>query len=135
VVAPQRRVVLPDSMVTSRRWSFFLFERAWSISSVMLGFSSYDNGVSAEHNSQLTGTCLQSSWCSLIARRTYTLQHGSRSAVQQQPVSYTGLLTALATSAYRVVMVFTSVVVSFALSMIPFVGPFASFVFLSWIDA
>jgi etoposide-induced 2.4 mRNA len=98
-------------------------------------FNVYDNGITASYNPPLICARLQSSWCTLIAKRTYTLQHGSRSAVQQQPVSYTGLLTALATSAYRVVMVFTSVVVSFALSMIPFVGPFASFVFLSWIDA
>ena len=45
------------------------------------------------------------------------------------------MLNALATSAYRGVMVFTSVVVSFALAYIPFVGPLAGFVFLCWVDA
>jgi etoposide-induced 2.4 mRNA len=82
----------------------------------------------------VTYVLFQSSWCTLIAKRTFVLQHGSRAA-NQQPVSYTGMLTMLATSAYRVVMIFTSVVVSFALGSIPFVGPLASFVFLCWVDA
>ncbi|KIM80806.1 hypothetical protein PILCRDRAFT_822086 [Piloderma croceum F 1598] len=77
---------------------------------------------------------LNSSWCSLIAKRTFVLQHGNRAA-NQQPVSYTGMLTMLATSVYRFVMVFTSVVISFALGTIPVVGPLAGFVFLCWVDA
>jgi len=77
---------------------------------------------------------LNSSWCTLIAKRTFVLQHGRRAA-NQQPITYTGMLTMLATSAYRVVMVFTSVVVSFALGNIPLVGPPASFGFLCWVDA
>ncbi|KAJ7172636.1 etoposide-induced protein 2.4-domain-containing protein [Mycena filopes] len=81
-----------------------------------------------------TSFYLNSTWCSLIAKRTYSLQHANRAAVQQ-PVSYTGVLTAIATSAYRVVMVFTSVAVSFALAMIPRIGPVAGFIFLCWIDA
>jgi len=76
----------------------------------------------------------QSSWCTLIAKRTFILQHGNRAA-NQQPVSYTGMLTMLATSAYRFVMVFTSLVVSFALGSVPLVGPLAGFVFLCWVDA
>jgi etoposide-induced 2.4 mRNA len=80
---------------------------------------------------------LQSSWCSVIAKRAYTLQHANRVVVQQQQsVTYTGVLTAIATSAYRVVMVFTSVGVDLALRAIPGgVGPVASFIFLCWIDA
>ncbi|KAI9056880.1 hypothetical protein FKP32DRAFT_1638810 [Trametes sanguinea] len=77
---------------------------------------------------------LNSSWCTLIAKRTFTLQHGSR-AVAQPPSTYSGMLNALATSAYRAVMVFTSVVVSFALAYIPYVGPVAAFAFLCWVDA
>ena len=45
------------------------------------------------------------------------------------------MLNALATSAYRGVMVFTSVVVSFALAYIPYVGPPLGFAFLCWVDA
>ena len=45
------------------------------------------------------------------------------------------MLNALATSAYRAVMVFTSVVVSFALAYIPYVGPVVGFAFLCWVDA
>ncbi|KZP20764.1 hypothetical protein FIBSPDRAFT_826459 [Athelia psychrophila] len=77
---------------------------------------------------------LNSSWCGLIAKRTFVLQHGSRAA-QQAPVTYTGLLTMLATSAYRVVMVFTSIVVGFALGAVPFVGPPLGFCFMCWVDA
>ncbi|KIJ16749.1 hypothetical protein PAXINDRAFT_74653 [Paxillus involutus ATCC 200175] len=77
---------------------------------------------------------LNSSWCSIIAKRTFVLQHGNR-APQQQPVTYTGMLTMLATSAYRAVMVFTSVLVSFALGAIPYGGPMISFGFMCWIDA
>lgn len=78
---------------------------------------------------------LNSAWCSIIAKRTYILQYGTRSASQQQTTTYTGMLTAIATSAYRVVMVFNSVVVSFALHNIPYVGWAAGFLFLCWIDA
>lgn len=78
--------------------------------------------------------CPQSSWCTLIAKRTFVLQHGNR-AVQTQPVTYNGMLTMLATSAYRAVMVLTSVIVSFALGAIPRIGPFISFAFMCWSDA
>ncbi|KAJ7098068.1 etoposide-induced protein 2.4-domain-containing protein [Mycena belliarum] len=81
-----------------------------------------------------TSFYLNSSWCSVIAKRTYSLQHANR-AVVQQPVTYTGVLTAIATSAYRVVMVFTSVTVSFVLVNIPRVGPATGFVFMCWIDS
>ncbi|KAG8217887.1 EI24-domain-containing protein [Butyriboletus roseoflavus] len=77
---------------------------------------------------------LNSSWCNIIAKRTFVLQHGNR-APQQQPVTYTGMLTMLATSAYRAVMVLTSVIVSFALGTIPYGGPLISFAFMCWIDA
>ncbi|KAJ4488019.1 etoposide-induced protein 2.4-domain-containing protein [Lentinula aciculospora] len=78
---------------------------------------------------------LNSSWCNIIAERTFVLRHGNRSAAQQQPVTYTGMLKSIATSAYRVVMVFTSLVVSFALRNIPFVGPVLGFSFLCWLDS
>ncbi|KAH7912123.1 etoposide-induced protein 2.4-domain-containing protein [Hygrophoropsis aurantiaca] len=77
---------------------------------------------------------LNSTWCNLIAKRTFILQHGSRAA-QQQPATYTGMLTMLATSAYRAVMVLTSIIVSFALGSIPYAGPAIGFVFLCWVDA
>lgn len=63
-----------------------------------------------------------------------TLRHGSRATVPP-PTSYSGILNSIATSAYRVIMVFTSVVVSFLLRLIPVVGPGAGFIFLCWIDA
>ncbi|KAF8894704.1 etoposide-induced protein 2.4-domain-containing protein [Infundibulicybe gibba] len=82
-----------------------------------------------------TSFYLNSTWCTTIAKRTFTLQHGTRATHQQPPVTYTGMLTAIATSAYRAVMVFTSVVVSFVLGSIPYIGPAASFIFMCWIDA
>ncbi|KAI0086612.1 etoposide-induced protein 2.4-domain-containing protein [Irpex rosettiformis] len=75
---------------------------------------------------------LNSSWSSQLANRTFALQHGSRA---QAPATYSGILNSIATSAYRGVMIFTSVVVSFALQYIPFIGPAAGFGFMSWIDA
>ncbi|KAJ3856312.1 etoposide-induced protein 2.4-domain-containing protein [Lentinula lateritia] len=78
---------------------------------------------------------LNSSWCSIIAERTFALKHGNRSVARQQTLTYTGMLKSIATSAYRVVMVFTSLVVSFALGNIPFAGPILGFSFLSWLDS
>ncbi|KAJ3998222.1 etoposide-induced protein 2.4-domain-containing protein [Lentinula boryana] len=78
---------------------------------------------------------LNSSWCNIIAERTFVLKHGNRSAVQQQSVTYTGMLKSIATSAYRVVMVFTSLVVSFALGNIPYAGPILGFFFMCWLDS
>jgi etoposide-induced 2.4 mRNA len=72
-------------------------------------------------------------WCSTIAKRTYILQHGARPA--PPPTSYTGILNAIATSAYRLVMVLTSVFVSFGLGYVPFLGPVAGFIFFSWVDS
>ncbi|KDR81827.1 hypothetical protein GALMADRAFT_240058 [Galerina marginata CBS 339.88] len=81
-----------------------------------------------------TSLYLNGTWCTIIAKRTYLLQHGGR-PVAPQPTSYTGMLKAIATSAYRVVMVCTSVVVSFALQRVPVVGSTAGFIFLCWVDA
>ncbi|KAI6036075.1 etoposide-induced protein 2.4-domain-containing protein [Pisolithus microcarpus] len=81
-----------------------------------------------------TSFYLNSSWCNTIAKRTFTLQYGNR-AVQPRHVTYTGMLNTLATSAYRTVMVLTSVIVSLGLGMIPHAGPFMSFAFMCWIDA
>ncbi|KAG1756470.1 etoposide-induced protein 2.4-domain-containing protein [Suillus paluster] len=77
---------------------------------------------------------LNSSWCNLIAKRSFVLQHGNRSA-HQQPVTYNGMLTMLATSAYRAVMILTSVIVSLALGSIPIAGPWMSFAFMCWVNA
>jgi len=84
---------------------------------------------------------LNSSWCSIIASRTFTLKHGSRRSAASEPATYTGMLTSIATSAYRIVMVFTSLVVSFALNNLPSipylpnVGPLLGFCFLCWLDS
>ncbi|EJD06071.1 uncharacterized protein FOMMEDRAFT_119581 [Fomitiporia mediterranea MF3/22] len=74
---------------------------------------------------------LNSSWCSIVANRVYTLRHGSRKTA---PSTYTGILTALATSAYRAVMICTSVVIAFALGYVPVVGYTAGFIFFCWVD-
>lgn len=49
--------------------------------------------------------------------------------------SYAGMLTAIATSAYRFIMVFTSVIISIALGYVPILGPFIEFVFFCWINS
>ncbi|TFK54842.1 hypothetical protein OE88DRAFT_1600146, partial [Heliocybe sulcata] len=78
---------------------------------------------------------LNSSWCNIIAKRTYALRHGSRTTAAETSVTYTGILNALATSAYRGVMIVTSVVLDFALGYIPIIGPSMSFAFFCWVDA
>ncbi|KZT74136.1 hypothetical protein DAEQUDRAFT_661252 [Daedalea quercina L-15889] len=77
---------------------------------------------------------LNRSWCGLIAKRTFTLQHGPR-AGSAPPSTYTGLLNSLATSAYAGVMVVTSLALSLALARVPGVGPPAGFAFFCWVDA
>ncbi|ESK96916.1 uncharacterized protein Moror_6494 [Moniliophthora roreri MCA 2997] len=77
---------------------------------------------------------LNSLWCSVIAKRTFMLQHGNRASADQ-PSTYTGMIKAIATSAYRVIMVFTSVLVSFGLGNIPYIGPVLGFFFLCWVDS
>ncbi|KAJ8078714.1 hypothetical protein AAF712_001318 [Marasmius tenuissimus] len=77
---------------------------------------------------------LNSTWCSVIAKRTFILQHGNR-ATADQPPTYAGMIKALATSAYRGIMLFTSLVVSFAFRNIPYVGPVLGFCFLCWVDS
>jgi len=80
-----------------------------------------------------TSLYLNGTWVDVVAKRSYSLQHGSRSTVP--PSSYTGILTALASSAYRVAMVVTSIILITTLSYIPFVGPPFGFAFLCWINA
>ncbi|GBE82613.1 etoposide-induced protein 2.4-domain-containing protein [Sparassis latifolia] len=77
---------------------------------------------------------LNSTFCTLIAKRTFVLQHGSRAAAAAA-ATYTGMLNALATSAYGAIMVVTSLVVSFALGYIPVLGPWLGFTFACWVDA
>ncbi|KAG5728360.1 EI24 like protein [Termitomyces sp. T112] len=77
---------------------------------------------------------LNSSWCSIIAKRAYSLRYGARATVQP-PATYTGMLKAIATSAYQGVMIFNSVIVSFALHRMPYIGRVAGLVFVCWVDA
>ncbi|TFY74782.1 hypothetical protein EWM64_g9230 [Hericium alpestre] len=86
------------------------------------------------------GWFYQASWCTLLAKRTYTLRHGRASSfvgptTTTAPNAYIAFLTSLANSAYRGVMIVTSVVLSFALGYVPLVGPSAEFGFLCWVDA
>lgn len=75
----------------------------------------------------------QSSWCNVVANRSYMLRHGNRKAAP--PSTYTGILTSLATSAYRAVMICTSVLISIALTYVPVAGNAASFLFFCWVDS
>ncbi|KAI0259934.1 etoposide-induced protein 2.4-domain-containing protein [Gloeopeniophorella convolvens] len=83
---------------------------------------------------------LNASWCSLIARRTFTLRHGLSypyvgATPTTSPNAYIAFLNSLATSAYRAVMIATSVFLSFALGYVPIVGGVAETIFLCWVDA
>ncbi|CCM06027.1 uncharacterized protein FIBRA_08272 [Fibroporia radiculosa] len=77
---------------------------------------------------------LNTTYCSFIAKRTFALSHGPRAGAAP-PATYSGLLNALATSAYGGIMVISSIAVSFSLRCIPRIGGPASFVFLCWVDA
>ena len=59
----------------------------------------------------------QSTWTAHLARRTYTLHHGARAA-EAAPGTYLGVLNSIATSAYRGIMVGTSVALSFVLNVL-----------------
>ena len=83
---------------------------------------------------------VQASWCSLIAKRTFTLRHGlaypyAGMSSTTSPNAYIAFLNSLATSAYRAVMVATCVFVSFALGYVPIVGGAVETVFFCWVDA
>ncbi|KAG8818399.1 hypothetical protein FRC17_010851 [Serendipita sp. 399] len=72
-------------------------------------------------------------WCSTIAEKVYISQYGRQHAASS--TSYAGLITAIASSAYRVILIVTSIIVSFALSYIPFFGKWLSFLFICWVDS
>lgn len=82
---------------------------------------------------------LNSAWCNVVARRAFTLQHGNRAVVQQQPAGYAGMLNALATSAYRIVMILSCALLSAVLSSMPLtrymLGPVLAFAFFCWVDS
>jgi etoposide-induced 2.4 mRNA len=83
---------------------------------------------------------MQASWCSLIAKRTFTLRHGLAfpyvgATPTTSPNAYIAFLNSLATSAYRAVMIMTCVFLSLALGYVPVVGGVAEIVFFCWVDA
>ena len=83
---------------------------------------------------------VQASWCSLIAKRTFTLRHGlaypyAGMTSTTSPNAYIAFLNSLATSAYRAVMVATCIFVSFALGYVPVVGGVVETIFFCWVDA
>ncbi|KAI9446809.1 hypothetical protein H4582DRAFT_1908551 [Lactarius indigo] len=80
------------------------------------------------------------SWCSLVAKRTFTLRHGlafpyAGMTSTTSPNAYIAFLNSLATSAYRAVMVGTCVFLSFALGYVPVVGGVAKAIFFCWVNA
>jgi etoposide-induced 2.4 mRNA len=111
----------------------WIYQALWLIP--LVGVSFYLNVCpsASPHVSFMAEHDPQSSWCSIIANRTFALQHGNR--IQAQPVTYSSFITTLATSAYRVVMILTSVVLSFALRRLPVAGPFVGFLFVCWFDS
>jgi len=83
---------------------------------------------------------LNASWCSLIAKRTFTLRYGLAvpyvgTTPTTSPNAYIAFLNSLATSAYRAVMIATCVVLSLALGYVPVVGGVVETIFFCWVDA
>lgn len=56
-------------------------------------------------------------------------------AIWNLNLAYDRMLTALASSAYRVVMIITSIILTNAFSYVPMIGPFLGFSFLCWVNA
>lgn len=104
------RKASPSSIVST--WG--VYQLFWVLP--VVGGSLYFNGI----------------WCSTIADKLYTLQHGRQSTI---PTTYTGFITSIASSAYRVILIVTSLAVSWSLSYIPFVGSTLSFIFVCWVDS
>jgi etoposide-induced 2.4 mRNA len=83
---------------------------------------------------------VQASWCSLIAKRTFTLRHGlafpyAGMTLSTSPNAYIAFLNSLATSAYRAVMIATCVFLSFALGYVPGIGGVTETIFFCWVNA
>ncbi|KAG9097816.1 hypothetical protein FRC06_007162 [Ceratobasidium sp. 370] len=74
-----------------------------------------------------------STFSSSIAKKTFQLQHGRSTAPTAG--GFSGMLNAIATSAYRFILIFSSMFVSLVLSYVPVLGPTAAFIFVCWIDA
>jgi len=83
---------------------------------------------------------LNASWCSLIAKRTFTLRHGlafpyAGMSSTTSPNAYIAFLNSLATSAYRAVMIATCVFLSLALGYVPGIGGVTETIFFCWVNA
>ncbi|KAG9100662.1 hypothetical protein FS749_013898 [Ceratobasidium sp. UAMH 11750] len=76
---------------------------------------------------------LNSTFSSSIAKKTFQLQHGR--STTPTAGGFSGMLNAIATSAYRFILIFSSMFVSLVLSYIPVLGPAVAFIFVCWIDA
>ncbi|CEL51724.1 Protein EI24 homolog OS=Dictyostelium discoideum GN=DDB_G0284253 PE=3 SV=1 [Rhizoctonia solani AG-1 IB] len=76
---------------------------------------------------------LNSTFSSGIAKRIFQLQHGRSAA--PAPTGFSGMLNTIATSAYRVILIFSYMSISLALSYVPIIGSTAAFIFVCWIDA
>lgn len=129
MVPSKYRLVLSDPMAAPRCWDLLLSKCMSTViyrHHALLPIFAWETFTEIE--------LYQRTWCTVIANRTYLLQHGGRPAPPPS-ASYTGMLKSIATSAYRVVMVCTSVVVSFMLGKIPVVGGTAEFIFLCWVDS
>jgi etoposide-induced 2.4 mRNA len=82
----------------------------------------------------------QASWSSLVAKRAFTLRYGLAFPYvgltsTTSPNAYIAFLNSLATSAYRVVMIATSVFLSFALGYVPVIGGVVETIFFCWVNA
>ncbi|KAJ1309684.1 hypothetical protein OPQ81_006448 [Rhizoctonia solani] len=76
---------------------------------------------------------LNSTFSSGLAKRVYHLHHGRSAA--PAATGFSGMLNTIATSAYRVILIFSYMVISLALSYVPIIGSTAAFIFVCWIDA
>jgi hypothetical protein len=76
----------------------------------------------------------QATFCARTAKRAFTLVHGSRSYIEAGAPAGP-LLSKLAVSAPRWVMLFIAFAVDAALRHVPVLGSALAFIFLCWVDA
>ncbi|EIN08072.1 hypothetical protein PUNSTDRAFT_121199 [Punctularia strigosozonata HHB-11173 SS5] len=87
---------------------------------------------------------LNTAWCSLLSKRTFTVLHGPRAAAAlefptigstRRTRTSAALLQTALISAYRWTMIMASVLLDFLLTFVPWIGRPLSVIFLSWVNS
>lgn len=75
---------------------------------------------------------LNLTWCSQIADRTFQIKHG-RKAYSASP--YSGMVAHIASSAYRVILIASYLILGFLLEYVPYIGAMLSFIYICYVNS